>query len=199
MNARLNACVSFSRARLKNADKENAMRERIRFLLAVLRGARKGRKLGAKGGFRKRLGVFGKLRVIKNSGRAEIGRYVKLYPNVKISLCGETEKPALLKLGDNVAIGDRTEIHVGESVKIGAHTLISWDCCIMDRDYHAINSEAEVKRPIVIGSHVWIGCNAMILNGVTVGDGAVVAAGAVVTKDVPPRGLTPAEAGSEFR
>ena len=40
--------------------------------------------------------------------------------------------------------------------------------------------------PIVIGNHVWIGRRAMIMKGVTIGDGAVVAAGAIVTKDVPP-------------
>ena len=39
--------------------------------------------------------------------------------------------------------------------------------------------------PITIGENVWIGCRALILKGVTIGDGAVVAAGAVVTKDVP--------------
>lgn len=47
------------------------------------------------------------------------------------------------------------------------------------------NSEPEYER-IVIGNDVWIGCRAMVLDGVTIGDGAVIAAGAVVTKDVPP-------------
>ena len=40
-------------------------------------------------------------------------------------------------------------------------------------------------RPLTIGDHVWIGTGAMVLGGVTIGDGAVVAAGSVVTKDVP--------------
>ena len=83
-----------------------------------------------------------------------------------------------------MAIGDRTEKHVGKDVTIGNGTLISWDCCIMDRDYHAIR-EKEVMKSIHIGNRVWIGCKAIIFKGVTIGDGAVVAAGAVVTKDVP--------------
>lgn len=74
-------------------------------------------------------------------------------------------------------------------MKIGDGTLIAWDCCIMDRDYHKFESETEVTRPVVIGKRVWIGCNVLIMKGVTVGDGAVIAAGSVVTKDVPAAAL----------
>jgi len=45
------------------------------------------------------------------------------------------------------------------------------------------------KGPIVIGNDVWIGHRAIILSGVTIGDGAVIGAGAIVTKDVPPYGI----------
>ena len=45
------------------------------------------------------------------------------------------------------------------------------------------------RAPIVIGDHVWIGTNAIVLKGVTIGDGAVIAAGAVVTRDVPAHSL----------
>lgn len=48
------------------------------------------------------------------------------------------------------------------------------------------NVDATCKGPIVIGSDVWIGLNALIMSGVTIGHGAVVAAGATVTRDVPP-------------
>lgn len=51
---------------------------------------------------------------------------------------------------------------------------------------HSINGKNPVA-PISIGNHVWIGTNAIILKGVDIGDGAVVAAGAVVTRSVPPR------------
>jgi len=46
-----------------------------------------------------------------------------------------------------------------------------------------------VATPIIIGDHVWIGMNVTVLKGVTIGDGAVVAAGSMVTKDVPPHSL----------
>lgn len=57
-------------------------------------------------------------------------------------------------------------------------------------NYYGVEPEYEYTesefRPVIIGNDVWIGARAMIMDGVTVGDGAVIAAGAVVTKDVPP-------------
>lgn len=46
-----------------------------------------------------------------------------------------------------------------------------------------------MTQPVTIGDHIWIGARTNVLNGVTVGDGAVVAAGSLVTRDVPPRAL----------
>lgn len=54
----------------------------------------------------------------------------------------------------------------------------------MDTDYHCIEGSVATK-PTIIGDHVWIGNKAVILKGVTIGQGAVVAAGAVVSRDVP--------------
>lgn len=121
-------------------------------------------------------------------GELIIGDAVTIYKDVKLSIV-PAEENARLEIGNGSAIGDRTEIHVGESVKIGANTLITWNCCIMDRDYHRINSEKEVVKPVQIGNNVWIGCNSLIMKGVTIGDGAVVAAGSVVTKNVEPNTL----------
>jgi len=58
----------------------------------------------------------------------------------------------------------------------------------MDSDFHDTNdlNNEGMSAPIIIGNNVWIATRAMILKGVTIGDGAVVAAGAVVTKDVKP-------------
>ncbi|WP_376715052.1 DapH/DapD/GlmU-related protein [Janibacter limosus] len=55
----------------------------------------------------------------------------------------------------------------------------------LDHDVHPDRRSDMHPAPIVIGRKVWIGANATILKGVTIGDGAIVAAGAVVTKDVP--------------
>ena len=59
-----------------------------------------------------------------------------------------------------------------------------------DSDDHTINGSSKpMTQSIVIGDHVWIGMNVTILKGVRVGNGAIIAAGAVVTKDVPENAL----------
>jgi len=125
------------------------------------------------------------VRIIKKNGSVILGDKVQLHRNVKLSAWG-TEGFAQIIIGNNTYIGDRTEIHAGSSVKIGKGCNISWDVCIMDRDYHKLNSETEEIKPIVIEDNVWIGCNSIILKGVTISNGAVIAAGSVVTKDIAP-------------
>lgn len=138
--------------------------------------------------FSKCAGLFraGKgVRVLHKNASIEVGRKVQLHRSVKLSAWG-SEGFSQIIIGDNTAIGDRTEIHAGKRVEIGSGCNISWDVCIMDRDYHKFNSPTEEIKPVKIEDNVWIGCNCLILKGVTVGKGAVVAAGSVVTKDVPP-------------
>ena len=90
--------------------------------------------------------------------------------------------------GTNVN-GLGTKILCAESVTIGAGCTFSWEVQVLDNDFHAITSggtQQPSRAPVVIGDRVWVGTRAVILKGVTIGDGAIVAAGAVVTKDVPP-------------
>lgn len=56
----------------------------------------------------------------------------------------------------------------------------------MDWDFHSLDHGEEIRRPVHIGKNAWIACQVTILKGVTIGADAVVAAGAVVTRDVPP-------------
>ncbi|QJD88451.1 acyltransferase [Cohnella herbarum] len=95
---------------------------------------------------------------------------------------------AEIVIGDRTYINRRTEIMSKQSVTIGTGCAISWDVVISDTDYHEIAGTSSTK-PIVIGDEVWIGCKSTILKGVTIGNGAVVAAGSVVTKDVAPHTL----------
>lgn len=133
-----------------------------------------------------RLQVTGPIKVIKRYGTIEIGRCI-VWGGAKFSVCGTRQRKAVLTIGDLSTIGDRTEIHAGERVTIGKGVLISWDCVIMDRDYHGVAGKPERVKPVAIHDGAWIGCRSTILPGVTIGRGSVVGAGSVVTKDVPPK------------
>ena len=83
-----------------------------------------------------------------------------------------------------------------DSISIGHHVVISERVVLRDSDNHSIqdmeaisSDESAVIAPIVIGDHVWIGMNVIVLKGVTIGEGAIVAAGSVVNKDIPPHCL----------
>lgn len=78
---------------------------------------------------------------------------------------------------------DQGGITIEEGVLIGHNVVLATINHALEPEKNRINCYA----PIHIGKHVWIGSNAVILPGVTIGDWAVVAAGAVVTKDVPAR------------
>ena len=145
---------------------------------------------------------YGKVKVIKRDGLISIGDRTCFWPNVKLSCIGTAEKLACLTIGKRCSIGDRTEIHCGESVTIGDRVIIAWDCNILDRDYHSADGTNEHTAPVHIGNDVWIGCRTIILKGVRIGEGAIVGAGSVVTKDVPPYTLVagnPAQAKKVVR
>jgi acetyltransferase-like isoleucine patch superfamily enzyme len=114
-------------------------------------------------------------------GEVEIGRGTHLWSDVKLSSVGTPEAPARLRIGKHSGVGVRTQIHACKLVDIGNHVRMSWEVTILENNYHS-NS----KGPIRIEDYAWIGCKSIILSGVTVGYGAIVAAGSVVTKDVPP-------------
>lgn len=128
------------------------------------------------------------VRIWKNNGEISLGDRVLLHRYVKLSAYGQGER-ARIKIGNNTYIGDRTEIHAGSLVEIGDGCDISWDCNILDRDYHKFCSDTETIKPVRICDNVWIGCGVTVLKGVTIGEGAVIAAGSVVTKDVEPHSL----------
>jgi len=132
---------------------------------------------------------LGVIKVVKKNADIFIGDRTSVWPGVKLSCVGTSEKKAIMRIGDRCSIGDRTEIHCGDSITLGNEVIISWDCLILDRDYHSTNGNLEQCAPVRIEDRVWIGCRAIILKGVTIGEDAVVAAGAVVTKDVPSKTL----------
>lgn len=96
-----------------------------------------------------------------------------------------------VSLGDYSGIGVNAKIH--GTCEIGSYVMMGENCIIITRnhshervDIPMMQQGFESERPVVIGSDVWIGDRVTILPGVHIGDGSIIAAGAVVTHDVPP-------------
>lgn len=92
------------------------------------------------------------------------------------------------KMGSGSYIADGGFVSVATSLSIGENCAISWEVQIIDNDGHRLDGNTPTQ-PIVIGNHVWIGSRTMILKGTELGDGCVVAAGAVVSGKFPPHSL----------
>ena len=95
---------------------------------------------------------------------------------------------ALIAIGANTFINTGTIISSRKQIRIGENCHIANQVIIMDDDFHGVHTREQTseKEDINIGDKVWIAARAMILKGVTIGEGAVIAAGAVVTKNVAP-------------
>jgi tetrahydrodipicolinate N-acetyltransferase len=113
--------------------------------------------------------------------------HASIFRGTNIIICDT----GVLTIKNNTYINEYSRIQCRESITIGENCSISWGVNILDTDEHNILGPIaqKSKAPVVIGDHVWIGCQAIILKGVTIGNGAIIAAGAVVTKDVPVRTL----------
>jgi acetyltransferase-like isoleucine patch superfamily enzyme len=141
-------------------------------------------------------------------GKVKAPFSVRLRGRVQLTGCGE------VVLGDGVSfngtivpielitytsgrieIGNHTFINYGSSiaarvsVKIGSHCHLGHYTFIMDNGQHDVVRHWELPKsdPVIIEDHVWIGSKAVILPGVRIGCNAVIGAGSIVTKDVPPQ------------
>jgi acetyltransferase-like isoleucine patch superfamily enzyme len=97
-------------------------------------------------------------------------------------------QPDRIEIGRDVSVNAFVHIWGSGGVSIGDRTMIASHVAItsVTHDYNSAEMyKTVVTKPVVIGADVWIGAHAVIVPGVTICDGAVIGAGAVVTKDVP--------------
>lgn len=118
---------------------------------------------------------------IRSKGKMIVEDLFLLYHGSSIDILENAEL-----IIDNCQMSVSSRIICAQEIKIGHDVMISDNVIIRDSDHHPIAHEGhQISAPINIGNHVWIGMGSTILKGVTIGDGAIVAAGAVVTKDIP--------------
>lgn len=126
---------------------------------------------------------------------------IVLGKEVKLSGCLSVGKKGKITLGDYTMMGRKSMIQAHNKIEIGRFGFIGPESWIQDSNNHSIYAKDRivdtlgadkgidgtntVTKPIKIGNHVFIGRRAMILKGVTIGDRSIVAAGAIVTHDVP--------------
>lgn len=116
---------------------------------------------------------------------ASVGRRVVYYPGVKLL------PPRGLSIGDDVDFAWGVIVTAGGGVNIGCRTLIGYGTMIFSTNHSIpmlpdpIFHAGHEREAVSIGSDVWIGAGCILLPGVDIGNGAVVAAGSVVTRDVP--------------
>lgn len=94
-------------------------------------------------------------------------------------------------IGNNSGIGENCRLQgtvtIGDNVMMGQDVLIFTSNHSFERTDIPMQEQGyQGEKPVVIGNDVWIGARAIVLPGVTVGDGCIIGAGSVVTKDVPP-------------
>ena len=142
-----------------------------------LRGATRGRRVTLRG-----------RPVISNQGRMTFGDRVRLVSTVA-PLELVTLPSGHIEVGTNVFVNYGTSIVSSAHVKIGDDCLIGTYVMVMDTDFHRVEDKAwdTTGRPVILEDRVWLGNRSMVLKGVRIGHDAVVAAGSVVTRDVPPR------------
>ena len=143
--------------------------------------------------------VFKKM-LTKKPHAVVFGNHVSVYSGCSFAV----QKDGKCTVGDFTLLNGAI-VMAEELIEIGSHCLISWGVGIADSDFHPLEPAQRLidahalapffkdrpprpklkTAPVRIGDNVWIGMNAVILKGVTIGENSVVAAGAVVTKSVP--------------
>jgi len=131
-----------------------------------------------------------------------IGWYIHdhVAPRARMEIAGNPRihPTASLRCGENIYLGKNSHINQycciwasrNSKIMLGDNLLMGPGVKIFSSNHGSkmgvpMNVQPPIERDIIIGNDVWLGANAVVVAGVTIGDGAIVAAGSVVTKDMP--------------
>jgi acetyltransferase-like isoleucine patch superfamily enzyme len=126
--------------------------------------------------------VIAKPLVLRGVERISLGKDCAVYEGSWLA----AETGGRLTVGDGVYMGHDVHVHAVDDITIGHGTSLT-DGVLISNGEHDVNDFSVVRGsgPIVIGARCFFGQRAMVLGGVTIGDGARIGAGAVVTRDIP--------------
>jgi acetyltransferase-like isoleucine patch superfamily enzyme len=151
-------------------------------------------------------GVF--LHWIQGRGELIIGDNVRIDGKCSFFFATHFSAQPTLIIGDNTGIGHACVLVIGKKIVIGRHCRIAGEVSIFDSPGHTSDPVARMAgappadnevKPVVIEDNVWIGARAIIMPGITIGQGSIVAAGAVVLMDVPPNTMVAGNPARQFR
>lgn len=130
--------------------------------------------------------VYGRPR-ITNLGEIAIGDKFRFFSSTVTSEM-VAYPGGRLEIGGGVFINYGASLSAHRLVRIGDGCQLGSYACLMDNDYHSVEDRGKPgeSKPIVLGRNVWLGVRVIVLKGVTIGDNAVIGAGSVVTRDIPP-------------
>jgi acetyltransferase-like isoleucine patch superfamily enzyme len=132
--------------------------------------------------------VDGRFPVLITAGSITCGRLSLRCKTIPIEI--GAAKQGSLTLGERVFINTGATVVANHRIEIGADCLIGDLVAIFDSNYHRMEPSSGTRiAPVRLGTNVWVGRSAIILPGVTIGDHSVIAAGSIVTSDVPARTL----------
>lgn len=121
---------------------------------------------------------------LHNSPNLTIGNYLKCRSNCSLLINGGT-----LIIGHDCFMNRNVSITCLDNIEIGNYVQIGNNTVVVDHNHDYKKGEGFTCKKVIINDNVWIGANCVILPGVTLGKGAVIAAGSVVNKNIPPYAL----------
>ena len=158
------------RRRIGRQWRRAALRQELRARWVLRRVSRVGRRAHVLG------------RPVVDATDLEIGDDVRIWSGHRTTLVSGWGR---MRIGDRVFVNVGTTLIAVQEIVIGDDVAFASEVCVMDSNSHGVEGRPHVQAPVRIGDGCWLGTRSMVLPGVTIGRRVVVAAGAVVTRDVP--------------